>query len=339
MVVARSLLVGGSLFASLFVLACASPPEPTTPAGPRADAPRRGPLFEFHSDPWVNLHQRLLAEATSNQYWHSKVETCACASGLPAWPSAVAQYKKTYAERNHYGDSSLMETTLVLGLAGATPRLPSGVDKDLATPLSSTFAAYVEKTWPADDARNKAWIQATEPLVAKWGDEIATEIARRFETRWPSRPIRVEVTQYAGFGGAYTTNDSAVLTTMSSEDPGYAGPAALEMLFHEALHGINAALVHDLQMAFIAKGKRPPRSLDHVLIFYTAGELAKRRLGPSYVPYGYAQGVYKRGWQELEAAVRTHWQPWLDDQIDLTTALDRLAGAFPDAGDEPQKPH
>jgi hypothetical protein len=88
-------------------------------------------------------------------------------------------------------------------------------------------------------------------------------------------------------------------------------------------------LSHDLQMAFIARGRRPPPSLAHAIIFYTAGELARRRLGPSYTPYAYKEGVWKRGWQKAEVAMRTHWQKWLDDEIDLPIALDRLAEAFP----------
>jgi hypothetical protein len=323
----------------LSLAACAGAPERTlttarAPHGPPGAQLRSGPIFELHSDPWSNLHERLYAEATSNKYWHSPVETCACAratdgSVLPEWASAVAQYKKTFTERNYYSDSRLLETRLVLALAEAKTSLPAGVDKDLATSLGGTFPHYAVGAWPADDARNKAWIASVQPLVSKWAPEIAAEMAKRFETTWPSRPIRVEVTQYAGFGGAYTTNDTAILTTMSSDDPGYAGNAALEMLFHEAMHGLNAVLTHDLQMAFIAKGKRPPQSLDHAIIFYTAGEVVRRKLGPSYEPYAYKQGVYKRGWEKLEVAVRAHWQKWLDDEIDLPTALARLADAFP----------
>jgi hypothetical protein len=332
----RLALVGGLLVAGAAVGACAKArPSATPETKPAIPRPRSAPVFEFHSDPWVNLHERLLAEATVGPYWHSPVETCACARGadgsvLPEWASAVARYKKTFAERNHYSDSSLVETTLVLALAGGKTELPSGVDKDLAAPLATTFDAYFRRTWSADDARNKAWIRTVEPLVATWGEEIATELANRFETQWPNRPVRVEVTQFAGFGGAYTTNDSVILTTMSSDDSGYVGPAALEMLFHEASHGLIGVLNHDLQMAFIARGRRPPASLEHVIIFYTAGELVRRRFGPDYVPYGYKQGVYKRGWDKLEPAVRTHWQSWLDDTIDLPTALDRLVEAFPE---------
>ncbi len=291
---------------------------------------RTSPLFELHSDPWVNLHQRLIAEATSNQYWHAPVGTCTCAMDadgkvLPVWAAAVAGYKADFAERNPVFDSGLVRTNLTFAVAGPSAMLPKvGVDAAVAKWIEGTYEPYMRGAWPADDARNKAWIAAVEPLIAKWGREIANELAKRYGITWPGRPIRVEVTQYAGFGGAYTTGDP-ILTTMSSEDAGYAGDAALEMLFHEASHGLDTNLAHDLQMAFVARGKREPRSLDHAIIFYTAGELARRRLGPSYVPYAYKQGVYKRGMEKYEAALRAHWQPWLDDQIDMQTALDRLA--------------
>ncbi len=302
---------------------------------PRADSPggaRPGALFEFHSDPWVNLHQRLVAEATADKYWHAEVATCACARTpegaiLPAWSSAVTGYRALLAGRSPVFDDPLVRTNLALALAGSSPLLPKeGLDPAVAGAIEGAFAPYLRGAWAADEARNRAWITAVEPLIAKWGAEVADELARRFDTAWPRYPIRVEVTQYAGFGGAYTTSPP-ILTTISSEDAGYAGPAALEMLFHEALHGLDGPLDHDLQMAFIAAGKRLPPRLDHALIFYTAGELVRRRLGPSYTPYAYKQGVYARGWQPFEALLRAHWQPWLDDQIDLPTALSRLAAA------------
>ncbi len=329
----RRLLTITLLFGLLLPGACAGGGGNDAPRSVR-NAPisgaRRWPLFELHSDPWVNLHQRLLAEATSNQYWHAPVGTCTCAMDadgkvLPVWAAAVAGYKADFTERNPVFDPSLVRTNLTLALAGTSLALPkTGVDAAVAKWIEGTFEPYMRGAWPADDARNKAWIATVEPLISKWGREIASELARRYGITWPERPIRVEVTQYAGFGGAYTTGDP-ILTTMSSEDAGYVGDAALEMLFHEASHGLDTNLTHDLQMAFLARGKREPRSLDHAIIFYTAGQLARRRLGPSYVPYAEKQGVYRRGWEKYEPALRAHWQPWLDDQIDMQTALDRLA--------------
>jgi hypothetical protein len=323
----------------LVVLGCGAPsgsaPASSTPSAPKVSGPsRRVPFFILASDPWSNLQERLIAEATVDKYWHGPVGTCVCARApdgavLSEWTNAVAQYKKTFTERNYYTDKSLMRTTLELGLAGHQTALPPNVDKDLAGALRTTFDPYVRGQWPADDARNKAWIAAVEPLVAKWAAEIAPEIAKRLDITWPAEPIRVEVTQYAGFGGAYTISPP-ILTTMSSEDAGYAPPAALEMLFHEASHGLDGNLTHDLEMAYIAKGKRLPDWLAHAIIFYTAGEVVRRRLGASYVPYAHAQGVWKRGLQKTEAVLRTHWQRWLDDEIDLATALGLLVDHVPE---------
>jgi hypothetical protein len=281
-------------------------------------------LFEFHSDVWLNLHQRLFAEANANERWHVRVPACPCGAEVPAWSDAVRAYKTKLEGRNLVFDDDLARVNLALAMTtgDAPPH-----DEELAPFLASAFEPYRRVTWPADDARNRAWIKAAEPLVARWGQGFAAELAKRFEAHWPSAPIRVEVSTYAGSVGAYTTR-APILVTMSSDDPAYQGQAALEMLFHEASHGLTGILEHDIEMAFVARGKTAPRALDHVIIFYTAGELAKRRLGPGYVPYAYKNGVYARGWSKMEAAVVAHWKPWLDDAIDLPTALARLADAL-----------
>jgi hypothetical protein len=310
----------------LGIVGCAPPP---------AAAPARAttPLFEFHSDPWLNLHQRLLAETQGGKGWHVAVTTCSCARTadgaiLPAWSDAVETYRKEFKDRDPGFDRPLRRMNFALALAGSSPTLTDSDDLDpgAAHALTAAFEPYA-RAWAEDDARNKAWTRTVEPLIARWGAEIAAELAKRYETSWPTLPIRVEVSQFASWAGAYTTH-SPILITMSSEDAGYQGEAALEMLFHEASHGLTGILEHDLDMAFAARGKRAPERLDHVIIFYTAGELVRRRLGPSYVPYAYKNGLYKRGWEKLEPAVRTHWQAWLDDRTDLPTALARLADAL-----------
>ena len=66
------------------------------------------------------------------------------------------------------------------------------------------------------------------------------------------------------------------------------------------------------------------RNAQGAVIFYTAGEIVRQRLGP-----GYKQGLYSRGWQKLEVALRRHWQAWLDGAMDLPTALAVLADELP----------
>jgi hypothetical protein len=301
--------------------ACASPPA-------AAPAPTRtAPIFEFHSDPWVNLHQRLIAEATAKPYWHVPVPIPPL-SQAPEWSAAVAGYKTLFDGGKSVFDASHHRMNLTFALTSGATLPKERVEPDFAKLIEPAYGEYMRLQWPIDQARNEKWIASAEPLAARWAPEIAAELANRFEITWPARPIRVEVTQFAGFGGAFTSGDP-IMTVMSSDDSGYVGSGVLEMLFHEASHGIDSILTHDLQMAFVAKGKREPQGLDHAIIFYTAGELVRRRF-PGYVPYAYREGVWKRGWEKLEIAVRTHWQPWLDDRIDLETALSRLVDAFPE---------
>src|SRR5262249_6244542 len=106
-----------ALTLACFGAACAQPPS--------APTARTSPIFEFHSDPWVNLHQRLVAEATVNKYWHRAVETCACAKTadgavLPAWSAAVSGYKSMLDQRSTVSDTDLMRTNLAFGLAGTS---------------------------------------------------------------------------------------------------------------------------------------------------------------------------------------------------------------------------
>lgn len=291
------------------------------------------PLFEFHSDPWVNLHQHLAAEAGLG-WWRGNAPACACAKGEDGtvrleWSAAVESYRSGLKDRDPTFDEGLQRTNLLLGLTGDAPSLPAqGVDATIARVLPPLYASYLQRGWPEDDAKNRAWLSVVKPLLDRWGPGIAAELAQRFDTSWPAAPVRVEISRLAGAHGAYTSTPP-ILTTMSSDDARYQGEAALEMLFHEASHGLSGNLEHDLDMAFTARGQEAPRELEHVLIFYTAGELVRRRLGPTYVPYGYKQGVYERGdWPRLEAAVRASWQPWLAGETSLQDAIARLADAL-----------
>ena len=306
----------------------------TSPAVEKA-APARvsnTPLFNSHSDPWLNLHQRLLAEAQADASWHTRVDPCACArtlegTALPAWAGAVDAYRALFKDRDPTFDRSLALTNLALALAGDRATLSSPyLDKDVARLLPTVFEPYSRAGCEEDDARNRAWIAAVGPLVARWGNELAADGAPA-RGGLAERAHPVEVSRFAGWAGAYTTS-RPILTTGSSDDPGYQGPAALEMLFTKRRTASPRCSITIFEMAFLARGKEAPRGLEHVIIFYTAGELVRRRLGPSYVPYAEKNGVYKRAWPTLEPVVRMHWQPWLDGSIDLPTALARLAQAL-----------
>src|SRR5262249_6076200 len=153
--------------------------------------------------------------------------------------------------------------------------------------------------WPEHDRANRRWVAAVAPLIRQKGLGLAERLADIYQSRWPKGKIRVEVTAYANWAGAYTTLDP-LRVTISSRDPGNQGDAALEIVFHEASHGlagtVQAAIVRECRQ----RNKAIPRDLWHALLFYTTGETIKAAMkqdgqpatkpGPSYVPYAIREG-------------------------------------------------
>jgi hypothetical protein len=127
------------------------------------------------------------------------------------------------------------------------------------------------------------------------------------------------------FTGAHTP-----LITVSSEDPGYASDTGLEMIFHEGSH----LLVDNVQTALETSAQRQARKLPdrfwHFLLFYTAGHVARERLGPGYVPYAErpANTVFVGRFQAYLAILERAWQPYLDGHVDLESAIDALVASF-----------
>jgi hypothetical protein len=104
---------------------------------------------------------------------------------------------------------------------------------------------------------------------------------------------------------------------ISSRNPGYQGPAALEMVFHEASHELvspRRGPIAEL-LAFTARetGATVHRSLWHGLLFVTVGEVVRETLaaageGP-YKPV--ADDVFRGDWKVMYRPLVDHWLPFV----------------------------
>src|SRR5260370_31764689 len=99
-----------------------------------------------------------------------------------------------------------------------------------------------------------------DPLDREQGVGLSERLADIYQTRWPREKIRVDVSAYANWAGAYTTVDP-LRVTISSLDSRNQGPEALEVLFHEASHGIaapvHAAVIRESHQRDSATRRRP----------------------------------------------------------------------------------
>jgi hypothetical protein len=316
------------------VLSCAAAPPVAHGTAPLARAPaadasgpspgeRATALFDMHSSFWTNTHLRLHYAATGRR------PAPATAPGAPTatvWRESVDYYRRRFGDRGGFGlflNDELVAIGRALSANGSDPHL-SNVDSELAARLMST-AEILRPEWPAEHARNRAWISALQPRLAKHGPAMVQELVELYQSPWPKEPVPVEVSCFAGPVGAYTV-DAPNLITISSCDPGYAEDAALEMIFHEASHLLIAPIEKGLAAAAGRRGRPVPERLWHSIIFYTTGEVARRRLGSSYVPYAMKNGLLAA--DNHEAALRERWHPYLDRRINLDEALDSLLAAL-----------
>jgi hypothetical protein len=348
--------------------------------------PRFGPLpvFEFHSGFWVNLHHELYFEARErlNRPASPNRSSAAANQGkvrsmqdltsslTPAeqavWENAIKYYIVNYAGKDLLFNLDLILLKNQLGdfeecdeLAGIRKKTcDAGLPGNIAQVLDAAAPVYRAHLWADQDRANRRWVTRVSPLVEEQGAGISQRLADIYQAKWPDYKIRVDVTAHANWAGAYTTLDP-LRVTISSTDAANQGDAALEVLFHEASHGIAEPVQNAIARECRQRDKPIPRDLWHALIFYTTGEVLKPLLGSAakgptehrgsdsahpdrpapaaaekdkdkdqYIPYAVREGLYERGWNNYLEVLTRFWQPYLDGSATFDDAIARMVSSL-----------
>lgn len=246
-------------------------------------------LFEFHNGFWINLDCHRLQ-----------------AAGHTAGEEPNVKNALEDEERLHTLHPSL------------------SLSRELIMVLEECAPDYQKSIWPRDRTENARWIRGMRPLVGRYGSEIARDLASAYETAWPKQPIRVDVTEYANWAGAYTTVDPTRIM-VASADPRNQGTQGLEILFHEASHG----LVDHLQRSISQECQKqhcylPRRDLWHAVLFYTTGETVRRHVA-GHVTYAERNHLWEgNAWPMYINALRKDWQDYLDGRAGFQAAISAL---------------
>ena len=326
------------------------------------------PVFEFHSSFWVNLHHTLYQEAkfrtTSSADQNNSsaknrptlktspdARTPLTSAEQRAWNEALNYYSANYIDKDLLFTTELILIKNQLGdfdgcdeLSGRKKKTcDAGLPPNLTHVLEGAAAVYRVHDWPNHDRANRRWIFRVAPLVREQGVGLSQRLADIYQTKWPKEKIRVEVCVYANRSGAYTTLDP-LRVTISGTDPRNQGSAALEVLFHEASHGI----ADPVQQAIIRECRQHqkpiPRDLWHALIFYTTGEVIRPVMtaasataeaisdsaipGGGYTPYAVREGLYQRGWDGYLKLLTKFWQPYLEGKSTFDDSIARMVSAL-----------
>src|SRR6266478_5523884 len=363
------------VLALLFPTAFAAAPQIDSVYGPL-------PVFELHSGFWINLHHRLYEEARARRSSAPDNAEKPGKAGKPslqvapsakialsaaeqrAWDAAVSYYLANYADKDLLFSTELVLLKNQLGdfetceeLSGAKKKTcDAGLPPKLTQILDAAGPVYRVHRWAADDRANRAWITRVAPLVREQGVGLSHRLADIYQARWPTERIRVDVSAVANNTGAYTTLDP-LRVTIASTDARNQGSAALEVLFHEASHGIAMPVELAIARECRQRDKPIPRDLWHALIFYTTGEVIKPlmdteealddRTSPSgsggstaspggrgssgdrdYTPYAKREGLYQRGWENYLQILTRYWEPYLEGRVTFDDAIAHMVSAL-----------
>lgn len=343
------------------------------------------PVFEFHSGFWINLHHTLYREARERvspsehpkpgKYAHSVVDLSTTprpvltSSEQRAWDDAVNFYAANYARHDLVFSNDLILLKNQLGdfedcdeLSGTRKKTcDAGLPPNITRVLEGAAVVYRAHYWRNDDRANRRWIADVAPLIRGQGVGISERLASAYQTKWPKPKIRVEVSAYADWSGAYTTLDP-LRVTISSLDPRNQDTAALEVLFHEASHGIAEPVEQAIARECRQRDKAIPRDLWHALVSYTTGELIRSATadgdnapateaannlstvsavgattptfddrtvpGGGSTPYAVREHLYARGWDDYLSLLTRYWQPYLDGHASFDDAIARMVSSL-----------
>ena len=364
-----------------FALALLTPIAATAQQSSSAYGPL--PVFEFHSGFWINLHHMLYYEAKLRQTPPAAPQKGASVPQIKlktmkdtatplspaerlAWDSAVAYYVTNYANKDLLFNNDMILLKNQLGdfedcdeLSGTRKKTcDAGLPPKLTLVLEAAAPAYRAHLWPDQDRANRRWVARVAPLIEEQGVGISQRLADIYQTKWPKEKIRVDVSVYANWAGAYTTLDP-LRVTISSTDARNQGDEAFEVLFHEASHGIAEPVQSAIVRECRQRDKAIPRDLWHALIFYTTGEVIRPLLTPAdadngpqnnpdkkedavkpnanrppasrketYIPYAIREGLYERGWKDYLQLLTRFWQPYLENKSTFDDAIARMVSAL-----------
>lgn len=331
-------MTAGSRFAlgitlGIAIVACVA-------VGPRAQEPA---IFTFRAGFWLHLHHFLyvlgrnearLPDRTRPSLQRAAADQTAGLSGATpeeaaAWRRAVTTYAAGLSRKDAVFDEAVWRVTAALAALEEDASLPSGeLAAEVKSALEEAAPVYRRLWWADHGRRSRGFVDDLQTWLRLEGPVVQAFVTWAYDQRWPTEGFRVEVSSYANWAGAYSTGEG--LLVLSSLDPALRDSQGLEMLFHEAMHQWDEAMLERLKAAAARRKRaRVPDGLLHALVFYTAGEAVRRTI-PPHVPYAERNGIWKSGpFAAFKPMLDTHWRSRLRGDADLDEALDQLMSAVP----------
>ncbi|MBL7911694.1 MAG: hypothetical protein JNJ41_11615 [Bacteroidia bacterium] len=192
------------------------------------------------------------------------------------------------------------------------------------------FQPYFTKLyWPVIDSTNKAWLNTYKDQIIKMETTIIPELERIYQTKLPAEKVRVDLTCYATWAGAYSFKNAFEHIIYSTANKANQGDLAAEVVFHEASHFLVDKLSD--QIFLFAKDKEVKKLVNvwHNVLFYTTGYVVEKHYKSQwkkFEPY-YVQMKFEEKFPDFKVTVagcKLYWNDYMEGKIAFDEALKKI---------------
>lgn len=294
--------------------------------------------FEFHSDYWINLHHFLYQKADSGQLKNlledgltfldigeDSVYDKLTDTESENLNEAVEYYK------THLTDKSLFRLgELRVWLQNQDPQRmidDTTFSKPLTDMLNIASTVYRPHFWPLHNTQNRKILDSHKETILRLEEDVIDELERLSGDTWPKTKVRVDLTAYANWAGAYTPTRPKINIFISTLAPSSTNSHFIETLFHEGTH-----LLFTRKSPFRAKiyfmsadlDIQFPNNLWHACQFYLAGRVVQDHLRQSGIDHKLSMNVKNifsnYNTQEFRSILEKYYQ----GKVDIDTTIKSL---------------
>ena len=295
--------------------------------------------FEFYSNFWINQHHFLYANADSAEggnwddgFTEGELEELSSAEkdilkeGIVFYRDSVISYNLLFNRGLYNLKRRLIDFDQDDDFA------IENFSDELVLHLNRVKPVYEKYFWEKHDQSNREIVTRNLEFINRYENQIFDRIATLAQQPWKKEKVRVDVTYYANWAGAYTSTQPETHVVITSRSRGQKAEGDwLELLFHEPSHSIIsrseykvAAVISEVSENL---GLNPPRNLWHSLLFYFSGLAVQEALedeGIEYELYMIRNDVFGNHHE----VIFEHMPAYVRGETTFEEALERLISAY-----------
>ncbi len=289
--------------------------------------------YEFYSNFWINQHHFLYASADSAEdgnwdYGFSNGELDRLSpSEKNILKEGIIFYRDSVISYNLLFNRGLtkLKRTLINFHEGESLGMEDFSD-ELINHLNKIKPIYHKYFWEKHNQANHEILKKNLAFINKYENQIFERISTLAQKSWKEGKVRVDITYYANWAGAYTSTNPETHVVINSLDDGPYGNW-LELVFHEPAHSIISGRNYETAELISKTSERlklnPPRNLWHSLLFYFSGTAVQDALeeeGIDYELYMVRNDVFGNH----HKVIFKHMPDYLDGEVSFEVALENL---------------